>query len=96
MMNAKRPGANKNFCCMNRRDFLAGSTFLPLASRRTITLTQSDEAFVEDLCRRSFRYFLGSGGRKHGTRPGPVEMWMEVLCQDAICDWPVQPLPAST
>ena len=56
-MNAKTARANKNFSCVNRRDFLAASTILPVLSGRSITLTQSDEAFVEDLCRRSFRYF---------------------------------------
>jgi hypothetical protein len=42
---------------VNRRNFLAASAFVPLLSRRSIALTVSDEAFLEDLCKRSFRYF---------------------------------------
>ncbi len=42
---------------VNRRNFLAASAVLPLFRSRGLALTVSDDAFLEDLCKRGFRYF---------------------------------------
>lgn len=47
----------KSFPELNRRNFLAASFVAPFLGDRGIALTRSDEAFVDDLCKRSFQYF---------------------------------------
>jgi hypothetical protein len=65
-MNVNTADTDRNVFSLNRRDFLAASVIVPVVSPRSITLASSDEAFLEDLGRRSFRYFwdqadLGTG-----------------------------------